>query len=46
MENCNTEDFGNSLGLMGTFGEGVMLARDNSTVIDDPNEFGMEWQGK
>lgn len=46
MENCNMEDFGNSLGLMGTFGEGVMLARDNATVIDDPNEFGMEWQGK
>ena len=44
LENCNAEDFGNSLGLMGTFGEGVMLGRDNRTVIEDPTKFGMEWQ--
>ncbi|CAB9509567.1 expressed unknown protein [Seminavis robusta] len=44
MENCNEEDFGTSLGLMGTFGEGLMLGRDGRTVFEDPNEFGMEWQ--
>ena len=44
MENCNEDDFGTSMGLMGTFGDGVMLGRDGQTVIEDPNEFGMEWQ--
>ena len=36
-------NFHSSRGLMGTI-EGVKLARDNVTVIDDPNEFGQEWQ--
>lgn len=44
LENCNADDFGNSLGLMGTFGAGVMIGRDNHTLIEDPIEFGMEWQ--
>lgn len=44
LENCIADDFGNSLGLMGTFGEGEMIGRDNHTVIEDPTDFGMEWQ--
>lgn len=34
---------GNSTGLMGSF-EGQMVARDGTTVIEDPNDFGQEWQ--
>jgi len=40
------EDFGNSFGLMGAYGSGVMVGRDNETVFSDPNEFGQEWQVK
>jgi hypothetical protein len=36
--------FGDSVGLMGDFSMGQMLARDGKTVIDDPNVFGQEWQ--
>ena len=36
--------FGNSLGMMGSFEIGEMLARDGETVLDDPNAFGHEWQ--
>jgi hypothetical protein len=36
--------FGDSVGLMGDFSMGQMLARDGKTVIDDPNAFGQEWQ--
>ena len=44
LEDSNEDDFGNSLGLMGAFGSGVMFGRDNQTVIEDPNQFGQEWQ--
>ena len=30
--------------MMGDFETGYMLARDGVTVLEDPNEFGMEWQ--
>jgi hypothetical protein len=41
----HTKDFGGSVGLMGAFGNGHMLARDGETVLrDDPNAFGQEWQ--
>jgi hypothetical protein len=36
--------FGDSVGLMGDFGKGRMLARDGITVLDDVNAFGQEWQ--
>jgi hypothetical protein len=36
--------FGDSVGLMGDFGKGRMLARDGKTVLDDANAFGQEWQ--
>jgi len=34
----------NSVGLMGSFDEGNMLARNGTTIIKDPDEFGQEWQ--
>ena len=36
--------FGDSVGLLGSFITGKRLARDGSTVLEDPNEFGQEWQ--
>jgi hypothetical protein len=44
MLGSDSEDFGSSLGLLGTYGEGLKMARDNKTVLDDPNAFGQEWQ--
>jgi hypothetical protein len=38
------EWFGNSTGLMGSLSSSRMIARDGVTVIEDPNEFGQEWQ--
>jgi hypothetical protein len=38
------KNFGDSVGLMGAFGSDLMLARDGESVLDDPNEFGQEWQ--
>lgn len=42
--NASPTNFGSSLGLMGTYSKGQKLARDNSTIIEDANEFGQEWQ--
>jgi len=36
-------EFGSSLGLMGTFGEGLKLGRDR-VLIEDDMQFGQEWQ--
>lgn len=38
------ETFGTSKGLLGTYEEGYMLARDGRSFLDDPHEFGKEWQ--
>jgi hypothetical protein len=38
------EDFESSVGLLGNYYTGAMLARDGVTVMEDPNEFGAEWQ--
>lgn len=38
------KNFGSSLGLMGSFGKGVKLARDGRSVINNTNDFGQEWQ--
>ena len=38
------EDFIGSHGLLGSFENGHMVARDGKTIVTDPNEFGMEWQ--
>jgi len=37
-------DFADSVGLMGSWKEGIRLARDGLTVINDDNAFGQEWQ--
>jgi len=38
------DDFGDSVGMLGSFPEGVRFARDGVTVMEDDNEFGQEWQ--
>jgi hypothetical protein len=43
IEHPTEEDFGNSLGLMGTFGTGDLIGR-NGTEFEDTNAFGQEWQ--
>lgn len=45
VEGATTANFGDSVGLMGTFTNGTMLARDGRTVMaEDINAFGQEWQ--
>jgi hypothetical protein len=44
IEGASIESFGSSRGLLGSFGEGKMLARDGSTLLEDTNTFGQEWQ--
>jgi hypothetical protein len=44
IEQGQSKNFGDCVGLMGDFGNGRMLARDGNTVLDDPNAFGQEWQ--
>jgi hypothetical protein len=36
--------YGNTVGLLGDYKTGQLLARDGSTVMDDFTEFGDEWQ--
>ncbi|KAL7559871.1 hypothetical protein ACA910_005370 [Epithemia clementina (nom. ined.)] len=33
-----------SRGMLGRYSDGALVARDGVTVIEDPNEFGAEWQ--
>jgi hypothetical protein len=44
IEKGKSEHFLDSVGLMGDFTMGRMLARDGNTILDDPNAFGQEWQ--
>jgi hypothetical protein len=44
IEQGQSKYFGDSVGLMGDFGEGRMLARDGQTILEDANAFGQEWQ--
>jgi hypothetical protein len=44
IEQGQSKQFGDSVGLMGDFGHGQMLARDGKTILDDANAFGQEWQ--
>lgn len=37
-------NFASSIGLMGTYASSLMMARDNTTIIEDLNDFGQEWQ--
>jgi hypothetical protein len=42
--NATAEMFDDSVGLMGGFGHGELLARDGHTIIENPNDFSQEWQ--
>merc|ERR1719162_2608739 len=44
LENAKYEHLQNGVGLMGSFPEGIKLARDNTSVINDLDIFGPEWQ--
>jgi len=44
IKKANKEHFQKSVGLMGSFPEGLKLARDNTSVIDELDAFGQEWQ--
>jgi hypothetical protein len=44
IEQGKSEHFHHSVGLMGDFTMGHMIARDGKTVIDDANAYGQEWQ--
>lgn len=44
MIHATENNFGQSRGLMGSFQDGLWLARDGITVHNDPNEFGQDWQ--
>jgi len=44
IENASSKHFQGSVGLMGRFEDGALVARDGVTVIEDNNKFGNEWQ--
>jgi hypothetical protein len=44
IEQGQSKHFGDSVGLMGDFEMGQMIARDGETVLDDVNAYGQEWQ--
>jgi hypothetical protein len=44
IEQGESKHFVGSVGLMGDFNGGRMLARDGETILEDPNAFGQEWQ--
>jgi len=44
VEHAHKDGFGDSVGLMGTFHGGHLVARDGSTIIEDPVALGMQWQ--
>jgi cysteine-rich repeat protein len=44
VEQGQDEHFGKSVGLMGDFGMGHMLARDGKTIMDNAIAYGQEWQ--
>lgn len=43
-ENANSEEFGDSTGILGDFVSGKRFGRDGTTVISDDIDYGMEWQ--
>ena len=44
IDGATKESFGTSLGLLGSYGSGEMVARDKKTTLGNANEFGQEWQ--
>jgi len=43
-ENVRNASFKDSEGLLGSFPDGLKLSRDGSTIIEDINMYGQEWQ--
>jgi hypothetical protein len=43
LEDCDLEDFSDSVGLMGSYANGKLVARDGH-FITDSKEYGFEWQ--
>jgi len=41
---AQSDDFHDSVGLMGSFEDGILVGRDRATVFQDANDFGFEWQ--
>lgn len=44
VEGAKPDDFDGSAGILGSFGDGDKIARDNETIVEDDNAFGLEWQ--
>ena len=44
VENASNARFAESVGMMGSYREGSMLARDGATIMEDHSVFGQEWQ--
>jgi len=44
VKQATSESFNGSMGLLGSFETGHKVARDGSTIINHPNDFGQEWQ--
>jgi hypothetical protein len=44
IEQGKSEHFLHSVGLMGDFRMGRLVARDGKAIMDDANAFGQEWQ--
>jgi len=44
IDNPTNENFGTSVGMMGSFSTGEKLGRDGVTSIEEFNDFGQEWQ--
>jgi hypothetical protein len=38
------DNFADAVGLTGDYNSGLMLGRDGVTLLNDPNDFGPEWQ--
>lgn len=47
LQGASGKRYHGSLGMLGSFdNEGLLLARDGATILDDPNAFAAEWQIK
>jgi len=46
MKVADPKKFIGAVGMLGSYPEGKMLGRDGVTIMEEPNEFGFEWQVK
>ena len=44
LQHATEEYFGQTLGLMGTYRNGLLVGRDGSSEFEDADAFGLEWQ--